>query len=265
MGQVESDKSKGSGFRIVSCMLAALLLSAIISGCSGHRRPVKSCKRPAGRELPAMGYSVQVGAFANPANAARFSESLREEGVDAFHFRHSSGLYKVRFGNFSTEQEAGEKAEIFRSAGILEDYYIVKPGDYASARRSELGEEYVRKELVKSALSFVGIPYLWGGSSRETGFDCSGLTLTVYRLNGFYLPRSSEEQYGAGEPVEMNRLRHGDLVFFKIAEHGKISHVGIFIGNGKFIHAPGTGKSIRVESLKKSYFAGKYAGARKYI
>jgi len=265
MGRVEYDRLKKRGFRIASGMLAVCLAVAIVAGCGPHRRELKPYKPPVGRGLPPMGYSVQVGAFSNPVNAARFSESLREQGVDAFHFLHPSGLYKVQFGNFSSESTARQRAEKLRSAGVFDDYYMVKPGDYAAARRSELGEEYVRNELVKSALSFVGTPYLWGGSSPETGFDCSGLTLTVYRLNGLYLPRSSEEQHMTGTPVEKKRIRKGDLVFFKIGGHGKISHVGIFIGGGKFVHAPGTGKTIRIESLESNYFAGRFAGARRYI
>ena len=105
----------------------------------------------------------------------------------------------------------------------------------------EKGDAYLREELVRSARSFLGVPYLWGGASLDTGFDCSGLTMTVYQLCGLDLPRTSREQYLAGNPVELSTLEKGDLVFF--APGGdKISHVGIYAGNGQFIHAPEKGK-----------------------
>jgi len=109
------------------------------------------------------------------------------------------------------------------------------------------------------------VPYLWGGTSVETGFDCSGLTMTVYQLNGIDLPRTSGEQFGTGAEVDEKDLRRGDLVFFATGKSGKVSHVGVYIGDGRFIHAPGRGKKIRSDVLANNYYRKRYLGARNYL
>jgi cell wall-associated NlpC family hydrolase len=106
---------------------------------------------------------------------------------------------------------------------------------------------------------------MWGGSSSETGFDCSGLTMTVYQLNGFNLPRHSKEQYEFGIPVSRSELQKGDLVFFALDGKTKVSHVGIYVGDGKFIHAPSQGKKIQFESLYTPYFQKRFVGGKNYL
>ena len=212
-----------------------------------------------------MGFAIQAGAFSNVENASRLSEFLRGQGLDAYYFVFGTGLYKVRFGNYSTEADARKKAEDLKSSGVIDEYYIIKPTDYAAAHLKDYGSDYLRKEILRTARSFIGVPYLWGGSSFDEGFDCSGLTMTVYRLNGLNLPRSSVEQYEYGVSIEKNQLRIGDLVFFKIEGRGKISHVGIYAGGQKFIHAPGRGRKICTEILSSRYFSKRYAGARRYF
>jgi len=123
----------------------------------------------------------------------------------------------------------------------------------------------LREEMARTAGSFVGVPYLWGGTSASEGFDCSGLTMAVYQLSGLDLPRSSQQQFETGTPVERDMLRKGDLVFFRTKDPGKVSHVGLYIGDGRFVHAPGQGKRISIESLSTPYYAARYAGARSYI
>ncbi|MFZ5565019.1 MAG: C40 family peptidase, partial [Thermodesulfobacteriota bacterium] len=130
-------------------------------------------------------------------------------------------------------------------------------------KKDAYGEGYLREEIIKTARSFIGLPYLWGGTSADTGFDCSGLAMAVYRLNGLDLPRSSAEQYEKGEPVSRGDLEKGDLVFFSAG--GKINHVGIYVGEGRFIHAPGRGKTVRYDSLDLSYFRNGFRGARSYM
>jgi len=89
--------------------------------------------------------------------------------------------------------------------------------------------------------------------------------MTVYHLNGLDLPRSSKEQFRVGVPVSRGRLLRGDLVFFSTSGGATISHVGIYAGKNRFIHAPGRGKQIRIESLSKRYYKSRYAGARTYL
>ena len=252
----------------------ALLVPALFAwGCGGpsvRRAPPVSVPAsvptsPAVKKgLPRLGYTVQAGAFANPENAAHFTDRLKEKGLESTYFVARRGLYKVRFGNFSTKERARTQAEALRKEGIIEEFYVVRPEEYAVAQREARGEAYLREALVRTAMSFLGVPYLWGGSSAETGFDCSGLTMTVYQLNGLDLPRTSREQFAAGLPVERSSLEKGDLLFFTAVED-KVSHVGIYCGNGLFIHAPGRGKMIRTDVLAKEYFSRAYIGARSYL
>jgi hypothetical protein len=243
-----------------------LLLILILLACAG-KGPVPS--KPYGgkayRELPRMGYTIQVGAFARVENAARLADGLRSRGLNAIYYVSHRDLYKVRFGNYATREVARQKAEKLQASGLIEEFYIVSPDAYAVANQKKYGTPYLRGEIVRTAETFIGVPYLWGGNSADTGFDCSGLTMTVYQLNGLDLPRHSGDQFVAGTPVGLTDLQPGDLVFFHTRGNGKISHVGIFIGDGEFIHAAGVGKNIRRDSLTGAYYQTHYVGGRRYL
>lgn len=242
------------------------LVIFLLAGCVG-RAPVVRDERSAAPEgeLPLTGYSVQVGAFSRVENAIRLTDALEGRGLNAYYFLYHTGLYKVRFGDYPSRERALSEAERLRAGGVIEEYYIVSPSEYAAAREGKLGRDYVRREIAATAKSFIGIPYRWGGSSADKGFDCSGLTMAVYHLNGLNLPRSATEQYLAGKPVEQRRLLQGDLVFFATAGGRKVSHVGVYAGEGKFIHAPGIGKPIRADILADRYYAARFLGARSYV
>ena len=248
------------------CILVALFLLMPIAGC-GERPPVPPVPLQAvsERRLATIGYSIQAGAFTNLDNAVRLVEGLEGKGLNAYYFVHESGLYKVRFGNFPSKQSAQEQAESLRAAGTIDEYYIVSPDDYAAVKERAYGHKYLRFKLVETAERFIGVPYRWGGSSPDAGFDCSGLTMTVYHLNGLNLPRSSKEQVRTGVRIKRSQLSRGDLVFFATSGGGTVSHVGIYVGRNRFIHAPGRGKKIRIDSLSKRYYKSRYAGARTYI
>ena len=212
-----------------------------------------------------MGYSIQAGAFSRIENAVRLTRLLEAGGIDAFYFADGSGFFKVRFGNYPTRQEAVSVAERLRDAGSIDVFMIVGPDDYTSAGRHPVLPESIRDDIVRTARSFIGIPYQWGSSHPGYGLDCSGLVLAVYRLNGLSVPRTSREQFSEGKPVRKNRLAKGDLVFFATSGTRRISHVGIYIGDNRFIHAPGTGKTICTESLSSDFFRGRFMGARTYL
>jgi hypothetical protein len=228
----------------------------LLIGC-GRVSIKPSSKYPSNTPLARIRYTVQVGAFSNIENAIRFTEKLRQTGIDAYHFLHPSGLYKVRFGNFDSKSIAIQRALVLVQRGIISNFYIVAPEKYSNSS--------LRNSIIRTADRFLGVPYRWGGESAEEGFDCSGFTMTVYRLNGLDLPRSSLSQWQTGRSVGKNDLKKGNLVFFRTAGNGEISHVGIYAGNGQFIHAPGKGKKVRISSLGSRYYKMRFAGAKTYF
>jgi len=115
------------------------------------------------------------------------------------------------------------------------------------------------------ALAHLGTPYRTGGLSPKTGFDCSGLVAYVYREGaGLALPRNTFELSHLGEPIARAALRPGDLVFYN-TQRREYSHVGIYLGEDRFIHAPTSGGEVRVESLRADYWVRRYNGARRVI
>jgi cell wall-associated NlpC family hydrolase len=135
---------------------------------------------------------------------------------------------------------------------------------------SRIGEvsnrvEAKASQLVVSALGFLGVPYRRGGNNVETGFDCSGFVRAIYQQTaGLLLPRRASEQAASTEKIDKTDLKPGDLVFFNTMRRA-FSHVGIYVGNGKFIHAPKPGGEVRVEDLGASYWAKRFDGARRVL
>jgi cell wall-associated NlpC family hydrolase len=118
-------------------------------------------------------------------------------------------------------------------------------------------------DLVGTAIGFLGIPYRRGGNSAETGFDCSGFVRAIYKETiGLVLPRSADQQANATQKIDRNELKPGDLVFFNTMKRA-FSHVGIYMGEGKFIHSPRTGASVRIEDMRIPYWNVRFDGARR--
>ena len=118
-------------------------------------------------------------------------------------------------------------------------------------------------QLLTTAMGLIGVPYRRGGTSEDTGFDCSGFVRAIYQKTaGLTLPRRSDEQAAATATIKKQDLKPGDLVFFNTMRRA-FSHVGIYVGEGKFIHAPRTGASVRVESMESKYWATRFNGARR--
>ncbi len=119
-----------------------------------------------------------------------------------------------------------------------------------------------REEAVARAMMTINVPYRYGGNSLETGFDCSGLVQYVFSgFAGRMLPRSTIQWARASLPIEEGRLQRGDLVFFNTLG-ASFSHMGIYIGGRQFVHAPSSGKGVRIDSLDKTYFFTRFNGAR---
>ena len=142
---------------------------------------------------------------------------------------------------------------------LAERASVPAPATLASSVRSRASE------LVLAAMNFVGVPYRRGGNDVDNGFDCSGFTRHIFELSlGLMLPRRVDEQASAKGLVSIDRaeLRPGDLVFFNTLKR-TFSHVGIYVGDGRFIHAPRSGTEIRLEDMRYAYGAQRFTGARR--
>jgi cell wall-associated NlpC family hydrolase len=120
-------------------------------------------------------------------------------------------------------------------------------------------------DMVITAMNFLGVPYKRGGNTEETGFDCSGFTRHIFEKTiGLILPRRADEQAQSASLITIARdeLRPGDLVFFNTLKR-TFSHVGIYVGEGKFIHSPRTGSEVRVEDMRVAYWNQRFTGARR--
>lgn len=145
---------------------------------------------------------------------------------------------------------------------LLEEKGVIsRLGSQLKLARDNVGEK--ASGLVVSAMGFLGVPYRYGGNSADTGFDCSGLVRAVFEQSvGKILPRRADEQAAATQTIDRSELKPGDLVFFNTMRRA-FSHVGIYVGDGKFIHAPRAGASVRVEDMRVSYWQTRFNGARR--
>lgn len=143
------------------------------------------------------------------------------------------------------------------------DSFLVDKGLLARIDQVRKSVEEKASDLVVNAMGFLGVPYRRGGNTVETGFDCSGFVKAMYEQTiGLILPRRAEQQAAATQKIEKTELQPGDLVFFNTMRRA-FSHVGIYIGEGKFIHSPKPGAEVRVESMNINYWQQRFDGARR--
>ena len=146
------------------------------------------------------------------------------------------------------------------ASGFLAQWSGSLTGQFSMAKQT-VGEKAT--DMLTQAMGLLGVPYRRGGSSEESGFDCSGFVRHMYEKSfGRLLPRRANEQAKATETIDREELKPGDLVFFNTMKKA-FSHVGIYVGDGKFIHAPRAGKSIRVDDMRSAYWQKRFNGARR--
>ena len=136
------------------------------------------------------------------------------------------------------------------------------------AQAHKVRVQKAQKTAMNKLMGQLGKPYRWGGTSPRTGFDCSGLVYYAYKdLVNFQIPRTANEMYHLEDAARINRseLESGDLVFFRIQGRGTADHVGVYVGNGKFIQSPRTGRDIQITSLSEDYWQRHYVGARRVM
>ena len=144
---------------------------------------------------------------------------------------------------------------------LTEKGLMSRLGSQFQHARDTVGEQ--ASGLVINAMAFLGVPYKYGGNTVDTGFDCSGFVRAVFEQSvGKILPRRSDEQAAATQEIDRSELKPGDLVFFNTMRRA-FSHVGIYVGDGKFIHSPRSGSHVRVEDMRMAYWSKRFNGARR--
>lgn len=138
-----------------------------------------------------------------------------------------------------------------------------RPRAIEPAAGSDRSSDTVRGTITRIATDMVGVPYRYGGTSPKEGFDCSGLVFYSYTRAGLSVPRNSIELFKAAEKIPLDAAREGDLVFFQ--DQRRLSHVGIYIGGGRFVHAPSSGSAVRVSTLDSEYYRRHLVGVGRLI
>lgn len=168
-----------------------------------------------------------------------------------------------------SEQRDDDMAQLLVNRGLItqlrEARHSVaeKTTDFVREARQNVAEK--TSDLVVTAMGFLGVPYRLGGTNAETGFDCSGFVRAIYsQTMGKVLPRVSAEQANATQQIDRSDLKPGDLVFFNTMRR-TFSHVGIYLGDNRFVHAPRTGAEVRVEDMSQGYWVKRYNGARRIV
>jgi cell wall-associated NlpC family hydrolase len=171
------------------------------------------------------------------------------------------GTFQPAFAvNSETAAPADDMQALLISKGILSKIggQIVQTSESVVQQVSER-----TTDLISTAVGLMGIPYLRGGNSAESGFDCSGFVRYIYKETiGLVLPRSADQQANTTQKIDRSELKPGDLVFFNTMKR-TFSHVGIYLGEGKFIHSPRSGASVRIEDMRIPYWNVRFDGARR--
>jgi len=255
---------------ILRCFVMIVCLLVLVAGYG--------CATPDAGGISKLGYSIQVGAFSEVKNAERLTGKLQSQGVDAFYFKKENGLFAVRFGDFPTRKAAYRAAKKITGEQGIDSFFIAPPLKRPLVVETEpatpvpVEKKPVPKQhrddmgaiAARTAERFVGIPYLWGGNTVVDGMDCSGFVRAVYNLCGVNIPRTSAEQFRVGRTVDVEDLVDGDLVFFGTSDD-RISHVGIYVGSDRFVHAPRRGDEIKITPLRGFGVHKKFVGARRYF
>ncbi|MDR5804616.1 MULTISPECIES: C40 family peptidase [unclassified Caballeronia] len=180
-------------------------------------------------------------------------------------------LMTTTSGAFADEVSSNSQSSQVASNGNASNSSQISPvaatADTASApggARSFLsGVASKAGDVVVGALNMIGVRYRWGGNTPDSGLDCSGFVRYVFQDTlGMTLPRRAEEMSRVGEKVRVSDLKPGDLVFFNTMRRS-FSHVGIYIGDNKFVHSPSTGSTIRVDDMESGYWEQRFQGARR--
>ncbi|WP_213777295.1 C40 family peptidase [Caballeronia sp. dw_276] len=203
----------------------------------------QTCARAAASMLIGLMMTAASGAFADEVNI-----SSQNAGNSIFSSpKAANDIYPVAGSGNATSTSSTTPSATSNSG----------TRSFLSGMASKAGD------VVVGALNMIGVRYRWGGNTPDSGLDCSGFVRYVFQDTlGMTLPRRAEEMSRVGEKVRVSELKPGDLVFFNTMRRS-FSHVGIYIGDNKFVHSPSTGSTIRVDDMDNSYWEKRYTGARR--
>lgn len=218
--------------------------------------------------LPKLKLFALIGVLAfscAACNSKNYASSLFSQKTKTAQndFLYNSPLKQLSASaDFTPLLTNAERLEYCNPGLISTNDMVISDNLFEMALKAPTPELY--EKILKAAFSQLGTDYRRGGKSPRQGFDCSGFTTWVFNRHGIDLPRSSREQFQVGQKVSKKQLRKGDLVFFKIRK-SSISHVGIYLENGKFIHSARPGRDVEISSLDEAYWSKRYAGGRRVL
>lgn len=215
-------------------------------------------------------FQISAGIKADGKAGDATLEAITQKIALKRNYVKTQGIAKTNTPPVATKKAATVKATTPAKAAPVATAKAAAPA--AAAKKAEVKAAVVKKtsaaapvsrggEAVRKAKDFLGISYKWGGASKN-GFDCSGYTVYIMKQFGINLPHSATAQYAHGSAVKKTDLKEGDLLFFKTGD-APIGHVGIYIGNGQFIHASSAKNKVMISSLKT--YGGQYVGARRVL
>ena len=251
-------------FCTTALCLASLSAQAQVAPASTDTAPSSEHGAPAAAiaatsDVVAIGTSPATApvAVANPKSSV--SHAVRDRAAEAAAATLTALLPRVAASDTLPllDRSATLAGDLSR---LLSSYDLTQTGVLA---QQDAGGKI--QTVLRRALALMGTPYRWGGTSPDSGFDCSGLVGYVFRTAlGIELPRVSREMATKADAElikDRDELQQGDLVFF--GRKGRVNHVGIYVGEGRFVHSPSTGKDVRVDSLVSGYWGGRFMQARR--
>jgi len=243
----------------IAARITALMICALGTGITGIAQAAPPQERVARKPLPSQ-HTVkapQAKTRASKPSPAKLSKSPTP-----------STTRSATAASAATAATAATIATATVASPLISDGATLSPPVAVTTAKAPSGisaSTDFAAEVVFRALSLLGVNYRFGGNSPTSGLDCSGLVRLVYsEVTGLILPRRSDEMSRVGGSIDKSELQPGDLVFFNTLRM-PFSHVGIFIGNGQFVHSPSSGSTVRVENMNLSYWQSRFNGARRLI
>ncbi|WP_135554186.1 C40 family peptidase [Paenibacillus cymbidii] len=203
--------------------------------------------------------------FALPAGSAYAATATLSQGDNGSSVtKLQNDLMTLGFFNYS--KATGNFGSITESAvaAFQRAYGLTASGEATGTTQTAIAHAILKKKLLADANKYKGVKYVWGAESPKTGFDCSGFVYYMFNKFGVDISRTSAaDMYKKGASVSKSKLMPGDLVFFSTSTKGKVSHVGFYVGNNKFISATGS-KGIAINPIDSGYWGSRYIGAKRY-